>query len=292
LLPRQWAHSDEDLQRLKNTHWEYDIGSLAFAEECFGRFESALVYARFSRLLVDPNRPLTSDTLFRKVADGKPIMLNAKVDTPGEHCALARRPPAAAHAALAAGAADRERRLNDFYHPYHNTLRSVATHIDPKLILSIHRFAVAPRRELCPRSPHSRSFTPVYEGSVRPMEIGVLYKTNESKPLADLFFSAFSKAGVSFGCANACSARAASLTRRALAQFKAAINEPWSGLDGFMFAADQVCGPTRQAVMLELRQDLVPNAEWRTRAVDVVESVVKEAFPNQYKKVAAERAAP
>jgi hypothetical protein len=41
-----------------------------------------------------------------------------------------------------------------------------------------------------------------------------------------------------------------------------------------------------------LRQDLVPNAEWRTRAVDVVESVVKEAFPNQYKKVAAERAAP
>lgn len=59
-----------------------------------------------------------------------------------------------------------------------------------------------------------------------------------------------------------------------------------------MFAADQVCGPTRQAIMLELRQDLAPNAEWRTRAVDVVESVVKEAFPGHYKKVAAEGAAP
>jgi len=34
------------------------------------------VIARFSRLLCDCNRPLDAPTLFRTVADGKPIALN------------------------------------------------------------------------------------------------------------------------------------------------------------------------------------------------------------------------
>ena len=46
------------------------------------------------------------------------------------------------------------------------------------------------------------------------------------------------------------------------------LNEPWSGKQGLMFAADSVASPpTRRALMLEFRQDLCVDAAWRSRVM-------------------------
>ena len=49
------------------------------------------------------------------------------------------------------------------------------------------------------------------------------------------------------------------------AGFDSRLNQPWSGKDGFMYAVDNVATATRKAVMIEFRQDLVVDPEWRAR---------------------------
>lgn len=98
--------------------------------------------------------------------------------------------------------AEQQSRLHRFYGPYHSTL---ATFPSPSLALSIH------------------SFTPCYEGSIRTVEIGVLFCDDGDLPLAQSLCDAFESAGI-----------------------HTAINEPWSGKEGFMFAANQCQGPNTQ----------------------------------------------
>ena len=89
--------------------------------------------SKYSRLLCDVNRPVTSDTLFRKDADKERIDLN---------CFLPNE--------------EEKRRLENYYYSYYDGLRDYAKNTDFNMVVSIH------------------SFTPVYEGQKREVEVGIL----------------------------------------------------------------------------------------------------------------------
>jgi len=87
------------------------------------------------------------------------------------------------------------------------------------------------------------SFTPEYEGQKRTVEIGVLYNVHEQP--AKLLNDHLCKLG-----------------------YESRLNEPWSGKEGFMYAASSLQNDTtRKALMLEFRQDLLIQETWREKMV-------------------------
>lgn len=136
-LPPAWSWPEAD-RRLVGTHWAFDLGARDLALELQHALDATLVCARFSRLLVDPNRPEGHATLFRTEADGHPVHLNAQ---------------------LAAG--DAERRLSDFYRPFHAAVDRELAASSAGIVLAVH------------------TYTDVYEGERRWLEAGVLFDREE-----------------------------------------------------------------------------------------------------------------
>lgn len=147
--PYSWPAHDA---WLVGTHWSYDLGARALTLELAHELHASAVLSRFTRLLIDPNRGLDQPDLFRAQAEGKPIHLN-----------------------LGLSEAERARRIEHYYAPYHSALEQAIARCEAPLLLSIH------------------SFTPNYEGVVRDVEIGVLFNQEEehahalSQQLAHVF---------------------------------------------------------------------------------------------------------
>lgn len=203
-LPAPWAWSARD-RRLVGTHWAYDLGAAELAREHAARIGGVAVLSRFSRLLADPNRPEGSPTLFRAVAEGEPVELNASIDP-----------------------AEREIRLDGYYRPFHDAVdREVAASGAP-ILLAMH------------------TFTPLYEGTRRTLEVGVLFDTEEA--LAMRLVSAFAAAGI-----------------------RVAPNEPYSGREGLIHVVERHARThDRRAIELEVRQDLAIDPAFRARVLDVL----------------------
>jgi predicted N-formylglutamate amidohydrolase len=135
-----------------------------------------------------------------------------------------------------------EARMATFYHPYHEKLLELIELRRPKLLISCH------------------SFTPCYEGQLRAVEIGVLYRDEKDLALATALTAAFNSAGIN-----------------------TKINEPWSGKEGFMFAVDNaailalekgVCSAENKrqgihTIMLEFRNDLLTQPQWRHKILPI-----------------------
>ena len=209
-LPAPWRWPEAD-QRLVGTHWAYDLGAADLTYDLQRRLSCAAVLSRFSRLLVDPNRPEGAETLFRDVADGEPVRFNLDLD-----------------------AEERERRLAGYYRPYHAAADEVVEASSAPIVFSVH------------------TFTPVYEGTKRWMEIGVLYDTHEAISLE---------------------------LGRALhdAGFHVAYNEPWSGKEGLIYSVDRHArSHGREPIEIEVRQDLAVQAEFRWRLVDAIAGWLRE----------------
>jgi predicted N-formylglutamate amidohydrolase len=51
------------------THWGYDIGAKDMGLDLSESSEILSIYSNFSRLIIDPNRSLLSDTLVRKYVE-------------------------------------------------------------------------------------------------------------------------------------------------------------------------------------------------------------------------------
>lgn len=137
--------------------------------------------------------------------------------------------------ALNAELDDRRRaeRIETLYRPYHQRVHEAVRDEPGATVLSMH------------------SFTPVYEGQPRSMEIGVLFDVDEGP------------------------ARALASTLEA-AGYNIALNEPYSGREGLMYAAQAPATRLgRRALELELRQDLLEDAAWVERLV----TVLSEAIP-------------
>jgi predicted N-formylglutamate amidohydrolase len=201
-LPPGYHWSAADQQRLVDTHWAYDIGAADAAKLLCEAIDAPGVASCFSRLLVclkltsissgarylltsfdpppcnhpwaddccwlgrvvgrqiDVNRPLTDQgsgqvhpTLVRSVADNLPVDLNRNVSND-----------------------EIQRRIAQFYAPYHSAISTVVSSYRPRLLISMH------------------SFNSVYEGQKRDIEIGVL--CNENAYPADAVCAASTTASI------------------------------------------------------------------------------------------------
>jgi len=124
----------EDMER----HIAYDVGAYEVAKHLGQLLDAPVIASNFSRLVIDPNRGEDDPTLLMKLYDGSIIPGNRHAD-----------------------AAERERRLDMCYRPYHRELARLAA-LPHVVIVSIHSFT----RQLRGRPP-------------RPWEIGVLYPPQE-----------------------------------------------------------------------------------------------------------------
>jgi predicted N-formylglutamate amidohydrolase len=132
-------------RKLLDEHWGWDIGARDVVVQLVARLGGEAVASKFSRLWVDPNRASDSESLIVKEIDGEQVSFNSAVD-PDE----------------------RANRLRNWYEPYHDAvtrvgLKQAAVSTRPLEILSVH------------------SFTPLYLGKSRPMEIGVLFNEYDER---------------------------------------------------------------------------------------------------------------
>lgn len=125
---------------MESTHWAWDPGAAWMTRQLAARWGARAVLARFSRLLIDANRPLYSSTLFRDEADDRPVALNAAL------------PDAA-----------RLERIRRWWNPYHHALDEVCAAAPARVLLSIHSFT----RDYADHPP-------------REVEIGVLFENDEA----------------------------------------------------------------------------------------------------------------
>jgi predicted N-formylglutamate amidohydrolase len=133
-------------------HIAYDIGVEAVTRRLAALTGAPAVFASFSRLLIDPNRGEDDPTLIRQLYDGTVVPGNYPME-----------------------AAERERRLDSFYRPYHDAVGAMVKSVadasgKAPFIVSVH------------------SFTPVMQGYVRPWHAGVLWDLDDraARPLIDM----------------------------------------------------------------------------------------------------------
>jgi predicted N-formylglutamate amidohydrolase len=204
-VPPPITVSDAD-RRILQTHWGWDIGAAEVVRELVHIKDCLAVLARFSRLVVDPNRPPDHHDLIRAdCGEDGCVAFNEEVSD-----------------------AERARRLAAFYEPYHDA-------VDRYLG---ERVARGGEVYLC--SVHS--FTPILGVDERWMELGVLF--DEHEDIAEALAEDLRGEG-----------------------FKVALNEPYSGRTGLIFAAARH-GSTHGVVHveIEIRQDLIDTPE-KARAV-------------------------
>lgn len=200
--PTVW-HPEDDW--LAGTHWAFDLGAEAIVRALSASLDAPAVLAAFSRLVCDPNRDEHEPSLFRDVAEGRPVRLNTTLAD-----------------------AERLRRLDAYHRPFHGAVDRALALSAAKVLLSVH------------------TFTPVYEGNARAMEVGVLF--DEEEELALHMARVLRDAG-----------------------FVVALNEPYSGRDGLIYsAARHAAKHGRRALELEVRQDLAVQEAARARLVPAV----------------------
>jgi predicted N-formylglutamate amidohydrolase len=132
---------ESDLAR----HIAWDIGIAGVADALSKQLDAHLIAQRYSRLVIDCNRPPQVASSIPRISEATPIPGNENIDA---EAALARR--------------------QSIFDPYH---RRIAEVIDqrirsriPTVLLSLH------------------SFTPIYAGVVRPWHIGALYGRDTTLP--------------------------------------------------------------------------------------------------------------
>jgi predicted N-formylglutamate amidohydrolase len=137
-------------------HIAWDIGIEGVARRLSDRLDAHLVMQIYSRLVIDCNRPPGSAESIVAESDGTTVKGNENIST-----------------------SDATARVREFFAPYHGT---IVRHLDarkaaqrPAILISLH------------------SFTPVYDGLVRPWQAGVLY--NRYRALADALRAELSAPG-------------------------------------------------------------------------------------------------
>lgn len=130
VIPEEYARAfaSEAARDALSSHRGLDIGALAIARALARRFDAPLIASEVSRLLCDLNRSLNNTALFSEFA-------------------------------LALTPAERERVLNEHYHPHRERVElALCQHLSHGVLhLAVH------------------SFTPELRGEVRRAEIGLLY---------------------------------------------------------------------------------------------------------------------
>lgn len=191
-------------------HIAYDIGARQVAMRLADFFDAPLLLARYSRLVVDLNRHLHDPSLIAECSDG--------IDIPG-NLNLTNEMQA--------------RRINNYFHPYHNQYQVMVNNLVAKhnrpIILALH------------------SFTPVMNGVHRPWEMGVLW--NHDEVLAKQLIASLSK----------------------VTRFNIGDNKPYHATDPQGYA-QTIHSHERgvELVLLEIRQDLIADSDGQIKISDLV----------------------
>ena len=135
-------------------HIAYDVGAEGLSRLLSARLDAALVLQRYSRLVIDCNRPLSASDCFVETSDGTAVPANTGLDQ-----------------------WERKRRYVEIHQPLHEAItvaldqRRAAGR--PTVLVSVH------------------SFTPLMRatGAVRDFELGLLH--NSDRRLADALAEAF-----------------------------------------------------------------------------------------------------
>ncbi len=127
-------------------HIAWDIGAAALARQVAELLDATLILTHYSRLVVDCNRPLTAPDAFAPRSEDMDIPGNRELTD-----------------------AERERRADAYFWPYHDAIDSIMSaraESEVPVLVSMH------------------SFTPVFHGRLRAMDVGVLHRAD--RRLADL----------------------------------------------------------------------------------------------------------
>ncbi|OAP47513.1 N-formylglutamate amidohydrolase [Sinorhizobium americanum] len=182
------------------SHIAWDPGALAVSRLLAGKLDGTLIHQRFSRLVYDCNRPPESDAATPVVSE--------VYEVPGNR---------------AMSAAERQARVDEVYLPFHET---------------VSEFVAA--RKAVGRQPilvTMHSFTPVYFGKSRSVELGILHDADSR--LADRMLAVATTGEVAYDI------------RR---------NEPYGPADGVTHSLIEY--GVRHGlpnVMIEIRNDLIRN---------------------------------
>ncbi len=128
-------------------HIAYDIGTGWLTERLAVLLDAPALLHNYSRLMIDPNRPLDDPTSICAISDGVVIPGNRHVDT-----------------------AEAAARAESFHRPYH---RAIDAGIDRST-----------DRGIVPAIIAMHSFTPVLRGFERPWHLGVLWADDARFPVA------------------------------------------------------------------------------------------------------------
>jgi len=186
---------DEAAQR---AHVAWDIGAAILARRLSERLDAPLVCGGLSRLVYDCNRPFSAPDCIPERSE--------RYDVPGNR---------------GLDAAARRERLERVHDPFHAALEEVCLGQTrrcgrPITLVTVH------------------SFTPVYMGARRAVEIGFLH--HEDPALAEAALAVETARGV----------------------YRAALDEPYAASDGVTYTlARHGESAGRRAVMLEVRNDLI-----------------------------------
>lgn len=199
-----------------SSHIAWDPGALDVARMLAQRLDGALVYQRFSRLLYDCNRPPESPAAMPEKSEIYDIPGNRELS------------PAERYARTAA-----------LYVPFHDQVARELARIEASgrkpVIVTVH------------------SFTPVYFGKRREVEIGILHDTDAR--LADAMLEA-AKGG----------------------PYRVERNSPYGPEDGVTHSLRLHAIPYgRPNVMIEVRNDLISNSVGQEVMADYLAAVIAKA---------------
>ena len=198
-VPEPLTTTDEDRYAL-DSHWGWDPGAAAVTRELVRLKGCCAILGRFSRLVVDANRPPDHGELIRRRVEGHALSFNDGITNE-----------------------EVQRRIDTYHSPYHGAIDQLcserhAANADV-VLFSIH------------------SFTPQLGDDVRDMQMGILFDKHDA--IAGRLAGYLDDEG-----------------------FTVALNQPYSGRTGMIFAA-QRHGTAHRCIYLELeiRQDIMPTAE-------------------------------
>lgn len=217
LLPASFGSMGLSEEALAS-HIAWDPGALAVSRLMARQLDAVLVYQRFSRLVYDCNRPPDSPGAIRDVSEVFRIPANENLSD-----------------------SEKAARAKAIYFPFQNRIADEiaarAARGQPTVLVTVH------------------SFTPVYFGAQRAVEIGILH--DRDSRLADRMLDAAADTGL----------------------YRIERNEPYGPADGVTHTLVLHAEPAGLLnVMIEIRNDLIADEAGQGVAADFLSGLLTEAL--------------
>lgn len=201
-----------------SSHIAWDPGALAVAQKMSQALDAVLIHQRFSRLVYDCNRPPNSPAAIRPVSEVFRIPGNEQLSE-----------------------ADKAQRAAALYFPFQNRIAAEISARQARgqatVLVTVH------------------SFTPVYFGRARTVEIGILHDTDSR--LADRMLTAAADTSL----------------------YRVERNQPYGPADGVTHTLERQALPHGLLnVMIEVRNDLIEDEIGQGVAADFLSGLLTESL--------------